>query len=74
MNRLDRIVVRALLGGHVVFDDHRFASIGQVKLYRPVVGSCRWGLLFGHTSEDYGIDLGLIAHSAMMIAMRYRQV
>ena len=76
MTELDQIVIRALLNGDVVFDDslpNRFAQIGKARLYRPVVGSGRWALLFGHTERDYGIDLGWFAHNAMVIAERYRK-
>jgi hypothetical protein len=69
---LDKIVIRALLQGNVEFDEatpNRFAKIGQARFYRPVVGDCRWGLLFGHTPQDYGISLGWFAHTAMMIAI-----
>jgi len=76
MTKLDRIVIRALLNGHVAFDDkvpNRFARIGKVELYRPVVGNGRWAVLFGHTTRDHSLDLGWCAHTAMMIAMRYQK-
>lgn len=71
MTKLDMIVIRALLNNKVEFDCQvpaRFAKLGQVRLYRPVVGTMRWAVLFGHDAEDYGLDLGKFADWAMQIA------
>lgn len=71
---LTAIIIRAALSGHIKFDAHvpnRFATIGECHLFRPVVGAERWAIWFGHTTEDFGLDLSLIAHNAVEIARRY---
>lgn len=76
MNALDRIVIRAVLNKHIQFDEtlpNRFARIGDVRLYRPLYsGGDRWSVLFGHTSEDHGLPLGMLASSAVNIALAWR--
>lgn len=76
MNALDRIVIRAALNKHIQFDEtmpNRFARIGDVRLYRPLSsGGDRWSVLFGHTSEDHGLPLGMWANHAINIALVWR--
>lgn len=74
INKIDRIIIRAVLSGKIVFDPtlpHRFASVGHVRLYKPVVGSEKWAILFGHDECDHGVDLGLVANIALDVAARY---
>ncbi|WP_323775966.1 hypothetical protein [Leisingera sp.] len=76
INKIDRVVIRAVINGAVTFDPklpHRFASVGSVRLYKPVVGTRKWGILFGHDESDYGVDLGTTANIALDVAARYLQ-
>ena len=73
MNRLDRIVIRALINRNVKFDHlvpSRFACIGEARFYKPLPSE-RWSLLFGHDAPDHGLPLGWIAHQFMEVASRY---
>lgn len=76
MSALDRIVIRAALNKHIQFDEttpNRFARIGDVRLYRPLsYGGDRWSVLFGHTPEDHGLPLGMLANLAVNIALAWR--
>lgn len=75
MNKLDRLVVRAVIGGHVKFGIiRRFAAIGKVQFYKPVVGSGKWAILFGHTDLDHGLDLGFVANVALDVAAKYAPI
>jgi hypothetical protein len=73
-NKIDRVIIRAILKDAVDFDDtlpKRFASVGDVRLYKPVVGSRKWAILFGHDERDHGVDLGFYANMALNIASKY---
>jgi hypothetical protein len=72
VSKLDRIILRALLSGEVVFSQRlptRFAKLGRLKLCRHSSGE--WAVLICASATDYSLPLGFWADRAMKIASRY---